>query len=107
MGKGESFGDYCLLENKPRSASIIAKKATTLLVLHRHDFNAIIGQVQYDQMAEKLDFLHKLPMFTEWSKLSITRLCYHFMETRFWYKKVVFWEGERADGVYFIKSGEF
>jgi len=38
LERGDSFGDLCLLENKPRAATIIAKEITWLLILEKIDF---------------------------------------------------------------------
>lgn len=44
LGPGEIFGEMALLENKPRSASIIAITPLEVLTLDRHEFMAILQQ---------------------------------------------------------------
>ena len=43
LGKGDMFGEMALLENKPRSASAIAKTECTLMVVNRHNFNTMVS----------------------------------------------------------------
>ena len=43
LGKGDMFGEMALLENKPRSASAIAKSQCTLMVVNRHNFNTMVS----------------------------------------------------------------
>jgi len=39
----DMFGEMALLENKPRSASAIAKTDCTLMVVNRHNFNTMVS----------------------------------------------------------------
>lgn len=43
LGPGAHFGEMALLNQKPRSATVIAEKPTTLLKLAREDFHALMG----------------------------------------------------------------
>lgn len=43
LNKGDMFGEMALLENKPRSASAIAKTNCTLMVINRHNFNTMVS----------------------------------------------------------------
>ncbi len=41
-GPGQSFGELALIDDSPRSATAICKEATTLLAIHRDDFNRVL-----------------------------------------------------------------
>lgn len=43
LNKSDMFGEMALLENKPRSASAIAKTNCTLMVINRHNFNTMVS----------------------------------------------------------------
>jgi len=43
LGKGEVFGEYALIDNKPRSASIYVEESVHLLRLSRTDFSRLFG----------------------------------------------------------------
>jgi CRP-like cAMP-binding protein len=42
VGVGESFGEMCILDNQPRTASIRAEKVTVLLCLPRSVFHKLL-----------------------------------------------------------------
>ena len=44
LGIGEHFGELSLIDDQPRSAHVIAMEDSTLLVLRREDFQAILHQ---------------------------------------------------------------
>lgn len=43
LGPGSHFGEMALLNQKPRSATVIAERRTTLLKLSREDFHALLA----------------------------------------------------------------
>ena len=45
VGPGKTFGEMSLIDGEPRSASIIAEEATTLLVLTGDDFQRLSSEV--------------------------------------------------------------
>lgn len=45
IGPGKTFGEMCLIDGEPRSASIIAEEPTTLLVLTGEDFGRLSSDV--------------------------------------------------------------
>ena len=82
---GDSFGEISLLENKLRTATIIANETTYLLILDKQHFNDILAAVHLGCVNRKYDFLRSLSAFDGWSKLALRRISYHFEEKT--YKK--------------------
>ncbi|MGH2449064.1 MAG: Crp/Fnr family transcriptional regulator [Chloroflexota bacterium] len=41
MGEGDFFGEFSLLDGKPRTATVVAETPVTLLVLQKHSFDHI------------------------------------------------------------------
>ncbi len=52
MGPGEIFGEFSLLDGKPRSADAVAAEATTLMVLERRVFLPFL--VRHEGLVERL-----------------------------------------------------
>ena len=44
MTTGDFFGEKALLENKPRSATVIAKTDCDFMILYKKDFEVIISR---------------------------------------------------------------
>lgn len=42
LGEGECFGEMSLLDDQPRSATVTTASSTTLLVIHRDDFDRVL-----------------------------------------------------------------
>jgi len=45
LGKGEFVGEMSLLDGGPRSATLHTTTETTVLVMSRHDFSEVLGQM--------------------------------------------------------------
>lgn len=47
LGAGESFGEMALLDQGPRSATVIAREPMTLYVIDAHDFGELLEDVPF------------------------------------------------------------
>ena len=65
------------------------------------------GGFEERKMISSINFLLEFYIFTEWSFNELKEIFPKFFEKKFERKTVVFWEGEKADFIYFIKNGEF
>lgn len=104
---GKSFGDLALMGSKPRMASIRCLEETHFAVLSKQDFNNVLGQIERKKLNEKVQFLRSLPFFSALTKTSIGKLTYQFKELNLIKNQHLYREGERADSIYIIKSGQF
>ncbi|CAG9311606.1 unnamed protein product [Blepharisma stoltei] len=105
--EGESFGELSLITNKPRAATIIVEEKIILGVLSKPNFKKILGNLAEKKLTEKIDFLQALPMFSNWSKIALYKLGPYFSRVIFKKNQFVYKEGDPANTVYFVKSGEF
>ena len=107
LRSGDSFGELALISNKPRAASIFVRESSNFGVLERHDYHRILGKIQEERLAQKVELLHRHPAFTNWSKTSLQKVSYFFKEQCFKWKQVLCRAGQPADYVFLIKSGDF
>ena len=45
LGPGDFFGEMAILDPSPRSATVVATSPSTLIVMHRQDFNLVLDTV--------------------------------------------------------------
>ena len=107
MGPGESFGELALLNNKPRAATIVSITNSTLAKLSKKNFEKLLGKFTEKRLNEKLLFFQMHPMFLKCSKLSLTKMSFYFNIKKFSRGQYLFKTGDKVDGLYFVKKGEF
>lgn len=107
LGAGASFGELALLRDAPRAASIQCVEPSIVAILSKSDYKRILGSFQEKQINDKIEFLYGLPAFKKWSKVSLMKLSYYFIEKEVRKGTVLYKEGEEPANVYIIKSGEF
>lgn len=106
IGPGNAFGEMALINDKPRNASIQCLEHTVLAVLSKEDYQ-IAGSIHEKAVNEKIDLLRSLPQFSNWTKISLFKLCYYFKTVNYKRGQYVFKEGSHVNEVYVIKEGEF
>lgn len=104
---GCAFGEFALLKNRPRTATIVCAEDSHFAILSKKDFVRILGNFTNKRFDEMTEFLKKLPIFNGWSMNSLVRLSYLFKIIKFKRNQRLFREGDPADSVFIVKSGEF
>ena len=90
-----------------RAATVTSVGQTHLAYLTKEDFQRIcLNQIEkrFDRM---LDLLQKFRICQGINKPTLAQLSFYLKEKSFKRGHNVYREGERATGIYFIKSGEF
>lgn len=103
---GCAFGEFALLKNRTRSATIVCLEDSEFAVLGKKDFLKILGAFTSKKFDENARFLKALPLFADWALNSLVQLSYYFRPIRFKRNQKIFFEGEPADFVYIVKNGE-
>ena len=106
LSDGDSFGEYALLNNQPRIASVQCINDTHLAVLSKESYMAILGRIENKRIEELVKFLRKFNIFKNWSRNTVVKISYFFKEREYTRKGVVFREGDPAEEVFFVKEGE-
>lgn len=106
LSEGTAFGEYSLLHNQPRIASIQCLTDTELAVLTKNHYLDILGKIENKRIDEQVKFLRRFSIFAKWSKHLIVKINYFLKEKTLPRKSVIFREGDEANEIIFIKSGE-
>ena len=64
---GMSFGALCLLDSKPRMATNKCLTKCHLMCLSKVDYDKTLVKIQVKRRMNLVDFIKKLPMFSELS----------------------------------------
>lgn len=106
LKSGFSFGEYALLYNQNRLATIQCLKNTHLAVLSKESYVKILGKIENKRIDESVKLLRSFQIFRNWSKNPIIKINYFFTERVMSRKTVLFREGNEINEVFFIKQGE-
>ena len=102
----ESFGYAGLFTDRLKSYNITANEKLYLGVISRTNFKKIIAGYLEKKNTDRVDFLHKLPLFTTWSRISLSKLLESFTPATYVRNQKIFAEGDPANFLIFIISGE-
>lgn len=103
---GETFGISGLFTERLRSHNVIALSKTYVAVLAKSAFKKTLANYKDKRISDKLDFLHKLPLFCTWSRVTLARILDNFIPVTYLRNQKIFVEGDPADSVIFVVQGE-
>jgi cGMP-dependent protein kinase len=105
INPGTGFGEYALIDNCARSATILTIKKSVLWGLDRKSFKKSIENLNASNLAENRQFLDSVPLFQVLTKkqkdLILSALTSQNWETG---QKIIK-EGDTGDSLYIIKDG--
>ncbi len=101
------FFILALLNNKPRSASVVTKSNKTyLLFITRDAYNKAILKFQRETMSKRLKILRRVHAFDGWNQEDMQAISNLLVETTYQPGEVICKEGELAQNLYIIGKGE-
>jgi CRP-like cAMP-binding protein len=106
LSDGIGFGEYSLLNNLPRLASIQCASDCHFGVLSKETYLKYLGRSENKKLEDLIKFLRNFYFFKNWGRLQIIKISYLLKEKTFPRKTVIFKEGDLAKEIIFIKEGE-
>ncbi|KAK7090258.1 uncharacterized protein [Littorina saxatilis] len=102
-----TFGEVALVEQDCiRTASVVANTHLDLLTIDRDLFNRCLHGVVAEDMKAKSDFIERNVMFRTWPGRQKKQLVISLSTEKVCYGDKIIKQGQEADRVYFICSGE-
>ena len=98
----KSFGGIALIENQPRSATVIAQVPTVLLVVKRDDYVGLLQGQEEFRLRKRVLFLREVPFLARFPQRFHVDLQHRFEKTHFNRGDVILRQGDVADRVYFV-----
>ena len=107
LGVGASFGELALLEDKPRTATIIWLENTRFSILEKEQFNLIMGKMLRIKFAKDIKFLSKFSFLQNLARITKQKLWFPMEVQTFIRGQVLFFEGDKIENIIFLEKGEF
>lgn len=116
LGMGDSLGEMSLLDDSPRTATVISASPVDLLVLHREDFLDVMTALPPDKLgqlrdiaagmrAKYADLLKGIPMFEGLPDQVLSELVGKLSADSLDQGEVLFHKGDPGDALYLVDKG--
>ncbi|KAL4479871.1 hypothetical protein ABPG74_020387 [Tetrahymena malaccensis] len=103
--EGEGFGEYSLIKNIRRTATIITSQDTVFATVDKNEYNEIMKDHIETIFQKKIQFLRSFKIFeSQEKKLSNLVMCFQSI----FYQRgdIIYKEQDDSNSLYFIQSGE-
>ena len=101
----DTFGDYALMHDTPRTATVRTTESTSLWGLDRKTFRTTLDQLNAQEYAENRKLLKTIPVFKILSNTQMESLINTVKVSMYACSQVVVNEGEFGDLLFIIKQG--
>mmetsp|Transcript_46872 Transcript_46872/g.34303 ORF Transcript_46872/g.34303 Transcript_46872/m.34303 type:complete len:141 (-) Transcript_46872:1479-1901(-) len=107
--EGSGFGELALMSKKPakRAATIVCDEEVLLATLHKDPFNESIKEALARKLDLRVQFLLNFRLAEGITKKTLEKLTQYLKEKNYRWRDTLYKEGDHADGVYFVRDGEF
>ncbi|CDW79368.1 UNKNOWN [Stylonychia lemnae] len=108
LQEGDLFGEEDVLQNKnERTASAICIQDCQIGVISKYQFSKLMSNIERRVFNEKINLLQKIPAFSKLTRTTLGKMS-HFLNLKITPKDcLLFKEGDTADNVFIIQTGEF
>ncbi|EGR29986.1 cyclic nucleotide-binding domain protein [Ichthyophthirius multifiliis] len=102
----QAFGEIALYTEAKRTATMICKSDTHLIVISKNGFNKIIGELCRQKILEKINFIKQYWFFSQIPNNKIMSILMYFKIENIQKEKYLYKEGEQIKDIYLLKEGE-
>jgi CRP-like cAMP-binding protein len=104
---GACLCDLTINETEEREITVECIENCTLLVLPMEAYAAAVQEYEEKRVKEHVKDLREIPAFSKWTRKSLSQLIKAMKERKCVKGEVLYREGDSANSVFFISSGEF
>lgn len=104
-GNGGFFGELALMYNVPRAMSILSNSPGRLWAMDRLTFRKIVIKSTNDRLKQFENFLKNVPILNQLTPYERTNISYALKSREYDDGSVIIRQGDKADEMYFIESG--
>ncbi|KAI8907969.1 cyclic nucleotide-binding-like protein [Gorgonomyces haynaldii] len=105
MHTGAGFGDLALVNDKPRTATIVTAAPCHLVVVEKSDYNKIIKVLHQSEQKEKLNFLRKIPFLKTWEEILLKPIATLSTVVPYQPNQTIIEQGQPSKNFYLVKKG--
>ena len=102
---GKSFGELALVNNATRQATIRASQVSTLWSFSRNQFREIAMQQEAQQLAERIQFLQQIALFSKLMPSSLEKIADVMVLKSYNTSERIIKQGDVGDAFYMIQQG--
>ena len=106
FSNGDSFGEFALLHNAPRTGTIRTIIQCELWILDRQSFRKIVDTSMKENYNENKTFINSVSIFRIMDFYQQSLLCNSLYKEMFLENEIITKEGDDANCIYIIKEGE-
>ncbi|CAI2385589.1 unnamed protein product [Moneuplotes crassus] len=107
LSVGASFGELALLEDKPRSATILCTENSKFAVLEKENFNKIMGKMYRSKFAKDIEFLSNFSFIQGLTRITKQKLCYPMVSCEYVRGQTIVSEGSHVKDIILLENGEY
>ncbi|MFA6543141.1 MAG: cyclic nucleotide-binding domain-containing protein [Limisphaerales bacterium] len=111
LARGDVFGEIALLQQVPRTSSVVAIEPTELLALKKTDFDRLLlstlGAKKIQEVVQVCAFLRRNSIFADWPPHALMKMSGQFVFQDCETGTTVLHEGRHNENFYIVYEGEF
>lgn len=111
LARGDVFGEIALLQQVPRTSSVIAVEETQLFALKKADFDRLLlstlGAKKIQETVQVCAFLRRNPTFADWPPHALMKIAGQFSFQECPAGAEILTEGRQNESFYIVYEGEF
>ena len=105
LGPKQSFGELGLIQDSPRSNTVVTTEKTVLRSIDRLTYRSVLSRVYSGKEEEGVGFLEVIPLFKALSRAQLSSLANVTNIKKYMSGDRIITEGEMGDTLYIIKEG--